>query len=474
MNLTDRVFQYFAEICKIPHGSENMEKISEYCLAFAKRNSLKAKKDDFKNVIIYKDGTLGYENSEPIILQGHLDMVCQSKEGSNFDFLKDNIEIVTEGDFIKANGTTLGADNGIAVAMILAILESKDISHPPIEAVFTTDEEIGMIGAIGLNADCLKAKKMINLDSEEDDTLTVSCAGGREFKATIPIKRKTKKGTALTISLGGLLGGHSGIDINNNRVNANVLMIRILNHIKDIDFDLISILGGEKSNVITSSNTVKLLTDKPDELIEQLNDYLNVIKQEISFRESNFTYDINNDGTGEFYVLDTNQKEKLIFTMLCIPHGVVEMSAEIEGLVETSLNFAIIKTTDKDITVEVSFRSNKNSALDFLQEKLKSIFSNIECDIAVGGHYPPWEYKENSPLRVLYCKCYQEQFSKQPKIAAIHAGLECGVFSSKIKGLDCISLGPQLFSVHTVNEKMSVSSAKNIFELLLNILKQCK
>lgn len=474
MNLTDRVFEYFAEICKIPHGSENMEKISDYCLKFAEKNSLKVIKDDYNNVIIFKDGTLGYENSEPIILQGHLDMVCQSKEESDFDFLKDSIEIVTEGDFIKANGTTLGADNGIAVAMILAILESKDIPHPPIEAVFSTDEEIGMIGAIGLNADCLKAKKMINLDSEEDDTLTVSCAGGREFKAKVPVNRTSKTGTVLNISLSGLLGGHSGVDINKKRVNANALMLRILNHIKNSDFELISISGGEKSNVITNNSTVKLLTDKPDELTEILNDYLKIIKREISFREPDFTFEVKKETTGEFSVLDSKQKGKLIYALLCIPHGVVEMSAEIEGLVETSLNFAIIKTTDSEISVEVSLRSNKYSALDFLEEKLMTIFSNIECNITVSGHYPPWEYKENSPLRDLYCKCYEEQFSKLPKIAAIHAGLECGVFSSKIDELDCISLGPQLYDVHTVNERMSVSSAKNIFELLLNILKKSK
>lgn len=470
-----RAFKYFEEITAIPRGSGNMEKISEYCLDFAEKNSLEAVRDEANNVVIFKAGSKGYENSEPVILQGHLDMVCQKEEGCSIDFEKDGLDIFVEGDYIKAKGTTLGADNGIAVAMILAILESKDIAHPPIEAVFTTDEEIGMVGAIKLKLDKLKGRKMINIDSEDPSVVTVSCAGGSDFKVTVPFERKTAQGKKLLLSVKGLKGGHSGVEINSGRVNSNILMARILNYASSIsDIDLISIDGGDKGNAIPLSTTAGLLVSDADKFLEKINAYAGIIKNEISARESGFEFKAEITDEGSFEIINPDLKNKLIFMLLCAPNGVTQMSAEIEGLVETSLNLGILKTEAEKITMLFALRSNKQSALDFLEEKLKTYFTCIECQVETGGHYPPWEFNGNSKLREIYKKAFCEIKGFEPKIEAIHAGLECGVFSSGLKGLDCISIGPEMHDIHTVKERLSISSTKEIFEIVLNVLKECK
>lgn len=469
------VFKYFEEISAIPRGSGDMDRISEYCLEFAKKHSLKALRDDANNVIIFKDGTKGYENSEPVILQGHLDMVCQKEPSSNIDFEKDGIDIYVEGDFLKARGTTLGGDNGIAVAMMLAILESDSIDHPPIEAVFTTDEEIGMIGAMKLSLDNLRGRKMINIDSEDEKVVTVSCAGGSDFKMTIPVKRVKADGKKIIFTVKGLRGGHSGVEINSGRVNANILMARILNYAKNIgDFEIISINGGDKGNAIPLYSRTELVTNDSEAIIEKIKNYADTIKKEISEREKNFELEIQLCEEGTFDAISPDLKDKLIFMLLCVPNGVVEMSAEIEGLVETSLNLGILKTGAEEITLLFALRSNKQSALDFLEEKLTCYSKCIECEIETGGHYPPWEFKDNSKLQKIYKKVFKQKFGFDPRIEAIHAGLECGVFASGIEGLDCISIGPEMMDIHTTREQLSISSTKNIFEIVLNVLKECK
>ena len=285
----ERVFYYFKQISDVPRGSGNCNGMAHYCKNFAANHNLKYVKDDADNVVIFKDGTPGFENSEPVILQGHTDMVCQKTENATTDFINRGIELFIDGDFLKAKETTLGADNGIAVAMILAILESTDIPHPPIEAVFTSDEEIGLIGAGKLDMGMLKAKKMINLDSEEDDTVTVSCAGGCHLLAKTPVEYHEKNGTKITVTLKGLKGGHSGVEINNNRVNADTLAGRFLNHIKkSSDFDIININGGDKDNAIPNKCVIELCVDDVDSFINNAEEYLNIIKSEIADRESGF------------------------------------------------------------------------------------------------------------------------------------------------------------------------------------------
>lgn len=471
----ERVFKYFEEIAHIPHGSEDMEKIADYCVEFAEKHSLKAIKDTANNVIIYKSATDGYENAEPVILQGHLDMVCQKDENIDIDFLKDGLSLYIDGDFVKAKGTTLGADNGIAVAMILAILESDDIPHPPIEAVFTTDEEIGMVGALALDMSLLSGKRMINLDAEEDDTLTVSCAGGSDFRMTVPVTRKTVCGSQVIVTLKGLQGGHSGVEIDKNRVNADILAGRFLNHMKSVcDFEIISIDGGDKGNAIPNNCTISLCTTTPDEFMKSTINYLDVLHSEIGDREPDFIDNICVCEEAEYSVIDSEIKDKLIFTLVCVPDGIAQMSTEIKGLVESSSNLGILKTEEDKIILHFTLRSNKKSALQFLEDRLLAFSSCIPCETECSGHYPPWEFKENSQLQKLFKECYKEQYGSEPKVEAIHAGLECGVFSSGIDGLDCIAMGPQLHDVHTVKERLSISSLENTFSLLLEILKRCK
>lgn len=466
---TERVFYYFSELCKIPHGSGNMNDIAEYCVNFAKKHNLKYNRDNANNVIIYKP-TKNYPN-DTVILQGHLDMVCQKNSDCETDFLKDGIDTFTDGDFLKANGTTLGADNGIAVAMIFAILENDNLNFPSIEAVLTTDEEIGMIGAKALDTSLLKGKKMINIDSEEDDVLTVSCAGGSDFSVVLPIEYFKKNATEITVTLQGLKGGHSGVEIDKKRVNANTLAGRFLNYMKNrCHFDIISICGGDKSNAIPNTCTVKLCTNCADKFLTLSREYLNVIKSEISVREPKFNPTVVLGKQDNFNVLSTQNKNDVICILTTAPNGIIEMSAEIENLVETSLNLGILITNEKEIRLQFALRSNKQSALDSLEEKLSAFFERFSCKTGINGKYPTWEFKENSVMQNLYCNTYFENTGKKPKVEAIHAGLECAVFSSTIDGLDCIAIGPNIFDAHTTNERLSLSSTQKIFNILTDVL----
>ena len=467
--MKNRIFEIFKEITAIPRGSGNMKPIADYCVEFAKSNSLDYIRDEADNVIIFKKANS--KSTEPIIMQGHLDMVCQQTADSKHDFNISGPEIVIDGDFIKAKDTTLGADNGIAVAIILAILESKDLIHPPIEAVFTVDEEVGMLGATALDTTPLKSKRMINLDSEEDDTVTVSCAGGSDFIIKLPATAEKSGENKITVTLFGLKGGHSGVEIDKGRVNANILAGRILNHLYNtIDFRIASINGGERSNAITPQCEIILSCDNV-RLISEAESYLNLIKKEISAREPNFDFSINISGKAE-KSFSKELTEKLIFLLVNAPNGIMEMSAEIEGLVETSLNLGILKTDVNGIFADFSLRSNKLSAIDFLEERLCSLAKAISAEYETVGHYPPWEYKPDSILQEIYVNTYDEIYGKAPKIAAIHAGLECGVFDSKIKDLSAIAVGPQMYDVHTVNERLSVSSTEKFTELIVKVLEK--
>ena len=470
-----RVFHYFEEISAIPRGSGDMKGISDYCAEFAVNHSLEYFKDSANNVIIKKPASDGRENSAPVILQGHLDMVCQKKSDIQKDFKSEGIDLIVDGDFIKADGTTLGADNGIAVAMILAILEDSTISHPDIEAVFTTDEEIGMIGAGKLDFNLLKGKRMINLDSEEEDVLTVSCAGGSDFESVIPVKRMTMSGNKIDILIKGLKGGHSGVEIHKGRVNADIMAGRILCHLKNVcDFSIIAIDGGNKPNVIPNYCSVQLCAENPEKLINEAKEYFNTISEEIKEREKDFSPEITLSGKGEYSVFDKKSENDLIFALNCIPDGVMTMSAEIGGLVETSLNLGILETNENSVLLHHALRSNKSSALKFLEEKLKKFYSFSDIEYTAFGHYPPWEFKDNSELQSLYKKVYKEITGKEIKVEAIHAGLECGIFSAGIPDIDCIAIGPQLTDVHTVNETLSISSTALIYKILLKILSEMK
>lgn len=467
--MKNKVFENFKSLTKVPRGSGNTGKIADYCVDFAKRNNLEFLRDEKDNVIIFKDGAFDGKNKKPVILQGHTDMVCQQTADSNHDFTKEGPHIIVDGDYLKADKTTLGADNGIALALIMAILESNDISHPPIEAVFTSDEEVGMLGASALDMSSLKSKRMINLDSEEDDTVTVSCAGGSELLARLPLEFEEYNGKTYNISLKGLKGGHSGVEIDKGRVNANVLAGRFLNHFAPIvDFRLGLINGGDKSNAITLECSFKLITNDAD-FKSKAEEFLTEIKKEISAREPYFAFEISetDDSKTAFSKALT---DKIIFLLVNAPSGVVSMSAEIKGLVETSLNLGILKTEKDNILFDFSFRSNKLTALKYLEERLSSLANSVNAKTETIGFYPPWEYISGSDLEKTYCECYERQYGKNAKISAIHAGLECGVFASKIVGLTAISVGPQMFDVHTVNERLSMSSTEKFVELMKDVL----
>lgn len=467
----DRVFHYFEQISAIARGSGNMKGISQYCIDFAKEHKLSYHTDDLCNVVIFKNGSKGYENSAPVILQGHLDIVCQKTMDCDIDFEKDGLKLFIDGDFVKAEGTTLGADNGIAVAMVLAILESTTIAHPPIEAVFTTDEETGMYGAKALDMSILKSTKMINLDSEEDDCITVSCAGGSDFVATMATNRTVSNGTKVSIELKGLKGGHSGVEINKGRANANTLMGKVLNHLKSkVQFNVIDVNGGDKPNAIPNYCKAQLCTGDNQLFVNTANAYLESLKAEIKDSEGDFCYVVSDDKNGEYEVLGNDVKDKLINVLNVAPNGVLKMSENIESLVETSLNLGILKIDNDKITIHYSLRSNTKNGLTELESKLTEIFENQNFEIDTFGHYPPWEYKKESSLRDLYIDTYKQHFNAMPRVEALHAGLECGLFASNINNIDCIAVGPTIFDVHTVNEKLSISSTNNLFELIVDVL----
>ncbi len=471
----ERVFGYFEEICHVPRGSGNTAPIAEYCVEFAKKHSLEYIRDDADNVVIFKPASSGYEGSPPIILQGHLDMVCQKEKDLEKDFEKTGPVPYIDGDRIRAKGTTLGADNGIACAIILAVLEDKNAAHPPIEAVFTSDEEIGMIGAEKLSCGALRGKRMINLDAEDFGKLTVSCAGGSDFKMLIPIKREKVSAKYAEITLKGLKGGHSGIEIAGGRVNANLLAGRILNYVRKIaEFDIISIDGGDKGNAIPCACTVRLALSDSEGFKEKAESYIDTIRTELAAREPGFSADVMVGEEKELSAISRDMREKLIFMLLCAPNGVVEMSAEIENLTETSLNLGIVKTEENSITLLFTLRSNKRSALEFLEERLFEFSSCVKCSVETSGRYDPWEYKAESELQMLYKQVFTETCGYEPEVAAIHAGLECAVFSKKIQDLDCIAIGPDIKDAHTVSESLGIKSVEMIYKQVLRILELCR
>lgn len=469
------VFKYFEEISAVPRGSGHREKIADYCENFAKEKGLRYYRDDANNVVIYKNASKGYENAMPVIIQGHLDMVWQKEEGLDKNLLEEGIDLITEGDFITAKGTTLGADNGIAVAMAMAILEDDTLAHPPIEAVFTTDEEIGMLGAKELDVKVLSAKKMINVDSEEPGVITVSCAGGSDFTLKVPYKKEKATGERVVISLKGLKGGHSGIEIDSGRVNANILAGRILTHLsKEHDFRLMSVLGGNRANAIANACEISLVAKDGKALLEAAKKYTLEIKEEISAKEEGFCAEIECFGENSYDVLEKASEIKVIYALTLAPNGVQEMSAEINNLVETSLNLGILNTTDREVVMTFALRSSKKTALFALSEKLEVLAKTLDAEFETSGYYPPWEYKKDSEMQKLCENVFEEMYGYKPKIEAIHAGLECAVFAGAIDGLDCISIGPKVMDAHTVEEKLSISSTKEVYDLLIKMLENCR
>ena len=471
----EALFAYFEEITAIPRGSGVREGIRDYLINFAKKQNLEYYTDDADNVVIYKNATKCYENSEAVILQSHTDIVWQKTEDSDIDFEKEGLRIYVDGDFVKAEGTTLGADDGLGVAASLAVLSDNTLSHPAIEAVFTSDEEIGLIGAGKLDMSVLKGKKLINMDAEEPDVLTVSCAGGSDFVMRLPVERKKAEGRMVTLNISGLRGGHSGICIASGCINADMLLGRILNHMeRRFSFDIISVCGGSKANAIPLLSKAELCVEDENEFLKELNGYIDIIKEEIAVREPGFCCLTTKGENGVFDVFSEDCKKKAIYALTFAPNGVMEMSMEIENLVETSLNLGIANTTENELMLHFALRSNKESGLYALEEKMMAFSDSLGFCAETFGHYPPWEFKRNSPLQDIYKKVYKEKIGKEPSVEAIHAGLECGLFSSKIEDLDAIAIGALLQDVHTVSERLSISSTEVFYDILIKVLENCR
>lgn len=469
----EKVFYYFEEICNIPHGSGNLLQISNYLVDFAKEHKLKYRKDEKQNVVIFKKGTKGYENSEAVILQGHMDMVCEKSPDCTKDMLKEGLDLCTENGTIFAKGTTLGGDDGIAVAYILAILSSSDIEHPPIEAIFTTDEETGMFGATFLDTSDLKAKTLLNIDSEVEGVFTVGCAGGVEAECTLPIEREDFDGNPLKITVSGLLGGHSGIEINKGRANANMILSRILNEISfEQDIRISELFGGLKVNAIPNNSTAVIFcknAEKINALCEELD---RVLSNEYDKTDNGITISVM---PCEYKKpLDEKSTQALLSLLSALPNGIIDMSFDIDGLVETSLNLGIMNTDENTFVAKYNIRSNVESKKNMLVQRLSQILKYFGGKFRTYGDYPSWEFSENSKLLNIMSDVYFEQYGNVPKIETIHAGLECGIFAGKIKGLDCVSIGPDITDIHTYNEKLHIKSVERTWELILETLKRLK
>ena len=473
----ERVFYYFEEITKIPHGSGNTKQISDYLVGFAREHGLKYIQDESNNVIIFKDASKGYEKAPCVILQGHMDMVCEKTPESSHDFTKDPLELVVEGDYVSAKDTTLGGDDGIAVAYALALLEDGSLCHPALEVLITVDEEIGLLGAAALDTTPLKGRYLINLDSEEEGYLWVGCAGGLTAQTNIPVKYQEADGMKYEITVSGLLGGHSGSEIDKNRANATLLLGRFLFEAREKGpYVLAEIEGGQKDNAIPRTARALILTDEETgaEIQKFAGEFTRNLQKEYTGSDDGITVTAEARGTGKEPVLHPVSLEKVLFFLIHYPNGIQKMCGYMEGLVETSCNLGITRLTPEGLACSASVRSSVATEKKALADKIAYLTEFLGGEYKAEGDYPSWEYKQDSRLRPYMVDVYEKLFHVKPQVRVIHAGLECGLFYEKIPGLDCVSLGPDMKDIHTTEEQLSISSVQKVWEYLLEVLKNMK
>ena len=467
----ESVFRYFEEICAIPHGSRNTKAISDYLVSFAKAHGLRYRQDESNNVVIFVPGTCGLEDHESVILQGHMDMVCEKDAGCPLDMAVDGLDVTHDGCCVYAKGTTLGGDDGIAVAYALAILDDNTIAHPPLEVIITVDEEIGMLGAAAMDLADVKGRTMLNLDSEDEGIFTVSCAGGATCTVSLNAERKAVYGPCVRLSVEGLRGGHSGAEIHKNRANANKVMGDFLGRIQKLmPLCLTSFSGGSKDNAIPRACQATVVAMGIG--LERINDIAAQLQQEV--RE---TYDEPEALVQAFDVdalggnaLTTAATADVISLLCAAPNGVQAYCPDMPELVQTSLNLGIAKLGDR-FTATFSVRSSVNAEKEGLITKLKELADFYNGTYSQSGTYPAWEFKKDSRLRDVMVPIYTRMFGKEPKVLAIHAGLECGLLGDKLPGLDCVSIGPQMHDIHTSREKLEIASTKRTWDFLLEVLK---
>lgn len=470
-----RVFHYFEEICKIPHGSRNTKQISDFLVEFAKDHGFRYVQDELNNVVIYKPGTPGYENSPTVIIQGHMDMVCEKRPDVDHDFTKDPLNISVKDGYVTANGTTLGGDDGIAVAYGLALLESTELAHPALEVLITVDEEIGLLGAEGFDCSALKGKRLINLDSEAEGSLWISCAGGLSGISTIPVQRVEAEGQKAAVKITGLMGGHSGAEIDKKRANANVLMGRFLYTLqKEAAYEIISLAGGQKDNAITREADAELLVEDVNAVKACAEKVQKGFREEYAGTDEGITIEITDLGASSARVLHPTSREKVLFFLMEVPFGIQKMSGSIDGLVETSTNIGIVKLGEDEFLGSSSVRSSVEAAGAALSDKICYLTEFLGGDYTVQGAYPAWEYRKDSPLRDQMVEVYEEMYGEKPNVVAIHAGLECGLFYKKIEGLDCVSLGPNMKDIHTSEEVLDIASTERVWKYLVKVLESLK
>ena len=469
------VFHYFEEISKIPRPSYKEEKISNYLVEFAKAHSLEYYQDGLNNVIIIKEATSGYEEVEPVIIQGHMDMVCEKEPDCTIDFEKDPLSLQIEGDYIMAHGTTLGGDDGIAVAYALAILDSDTIAHPRLEFICTVSEEVGMEGAKGIDVSMLKGKKLLNLDSEDEGMMLVSCAGGCSAECVLPAEWEKAAGQEVIIHVSGLKGGHSGAEIDKGRANSNLLLGRILLELSEVfSYQIRELCGGNKDNAIPrESKAVILVQNQAKKLANHIEEIAEEIGKEFSTSDPDIRVTVTVVESSEAEVLTADATRKSVVLLNLLPNGIQRMSDDIQGLVETSLNLGVMNLQHENLSLRYAVRSSVGTEKKYLLKKLTALTEEFGGSVTCTGDYPAWEYRKESKFREDMVRIFREMYGYEPKVEAIHAGLECGILAGKIQNLDGVSIGPDMIAIHTTEEKLSISSTQRVWEYILKVL-ACK
>lgn len=468
-----KVFYYFEELSCIPHGSHNTKAISDYCVKFAKEHNLDVYQDEYNNVVIYKPAYEGYENSPAVIIQGHLDMVCEKVSSSNHNFEKDALDVYVEDGYVTARGTTLGGDDGIAIAYALAILDDNSIKAPAIEAVFTVDEEVGLDGAKALDGSVLHGKYMINIDNEKDGEFIVGCAGGMRSGLKLPVSYVPCEGTRLRITIDGLLGGHSGMEIDKGRANAHIILGRLLFNLnEEVFFSIASLVGGRMDNAISRACSVDIIVNEDDvtAVTDICSKLMKALKNEYSGTDDGVSITVENISCGDVSVIDEKSKQIFIFLLMNVPNGIMKMSGHIAGLVETSLNLGILTLDEEAITISFSVRSSVGSAKQALADRLRYLIEFFGGEYIETGKYPEWAYVPESKFRDKAVALYENMYNEKANICVIHAGLECGLFAEKKPDLDMISIGPNMKDIHTPDEKLEIKSVEKVYKYLLALL----
>lgn len=469
------VFYYFEEITQIPHGSGSVKQISDYLKQFAADQGLECIQDELYNIIIIKEATAGYEQAEPYILQGHMDMVAVKRPDSDIDMTKDPLRLRTDNGRIYAEGTSLGGDDGIAVAYAMALLAAKDISHPRLEVVLTVDEETGMQGATEIDLSMLRGKRLINLDQEQEGVIITSCAGGARVDVGIPMKQEKAQKDHLQymqIKIKGLLGGHSGIEINKGRGNANYLLGQLLKELSDqFNIQMSFMQGGLADNAIPREAETVIAVDisLSDAVISCVKQYESKIRQELGDNDPDFMVECKVvDQQDKYY--DIRSTAQALNCLRELPNGVIAMSKDLEGLVQTSLNLGVVKLEQDELHLSYAVRSSVDADKEHLCRQMQEIAAKDGASVKIKNSYTGWAYRPDSPLRDIVTNIYEKMYGKKPVLEAIHAGVECGILAAKIEGLDCVSIGPDMSNVHTAEESLDIASVQRTWEYLLEVL----